>query len=67
LNFAEKLWQVAGRALEIAMAVSRLEHINSDRKYWGSASARSMPQPGLQAGLAELEEHLRHLYPPTQV
>jgi hypothetical protein len=62
LNFAEELWQVAGPALENALAVSYLEHIDFDKRYGRSASAREMLPPGLRSGLAELEEYLRRLY-----
>ncbi len=66
LAFADDLWRVAGPALENALAVSYLEHINFDKKYVGSTSAREMLPPGLRSGLAELEEYLRRLYAPGQ-
>ena len=64
--FAEELWRVAGPALENALAVSYLEHIDFDKKYSRSAPARDMLPPGLRAGLAELEEHLHRLYAPKE-
>jgi hypothetical protein len=66
LNFAEELWRVAGPALENALAVSYLEHIDFDKKYGQSASAREMVPPGLRSGLSALEEHLRRLYAPRE-
>jgi hypothetical protein len=67
LDFAEELWRVAGPALENALAVSYLEHIDFDKSYGRSAPARDMLPPGLRSGLAELEEHLRRLYAPREV
>jgi hypothetical protein len=66
LDFAEELWRVAGPALENALAVSYLEHIDFDKSYGRSAPAREMLPPGLRSGLAELEEHLRRLYAPKE-
>jgi hypothetical protein len=66
LNFAEGLWRVAGPALENALAVSYLEHIEFDEMYGRSASAREMLPPGLRSGLSALEEHLRRLYAPRE-
>jgi hypothetical protein len=66
LDFAEELWRVAGPALENALAVSYLEHIDFDRRYGRSAPARDMLPPGLRSGLSALEEHLRRLYAPRE-
>jgi hypothetical protein len=66
LNFAEELCQVAGPELENALAVSYLEYIDFDKRYGRSASDRDMLPPGLRAGLAALEEHLRRIYAPNR-
>jgi hypothetical protein len=65
-GFAEELWQVAGPALENALAVSYLENIDFGKRYGRSSPTRDMLPPGLRAGLSELEEHLRRLYTPKE-
>jgi hypothetical protein len=54
LDFAEALWRVAGPALENALAVSYLEHIDFDQRYGRSAPAPDMLPPGLRIRLSRL-------------
>jgi hypothetical protein len=57
--YAEELMRFAGPALENALQVSYLEHINFNKKYANNIRPRSLLPLLLSQSLAALEEHFR--------